>query len=69
MLLMRGNKGKYKMSVDVNSHKRNDRSSVITKSIQTFFPMMSLSMDLRYYTMDSMPIKSRILTKFDSVSL
>ena len=57
MLLIRGNRKKYKLSVDVNSYKRNDQSSVITKSMQTFFPMISFTMDPRNYTMDSMPIK------------
>ena len=38
MLLIRGNKGKYKMSVDVNSHKRNDQSSVIKNRSRHFFP-------------------------------
>ena len=60
LLYIRGNIGKYKMSVDVDNHKRSDHSLMITKSTQTFFPQINFPMDPRDYTMVTMP------TKFES---
>ena len=57
LLCTRGNKGMDKMSVDVDSHKRSNQTSVITKSTQTSFFTVNFPMGPRDYTTDSMPIK------------